>query len=141
MPLLVDTEINITDLNCSYIISSAHRNALPRDKSKWIIGMEEELSCFKNSINNDWNGTYISWGLRINDNNIEIIGINPLREDLKIAKFIDSGKNQIWHGYPADYRRKKQDRPHVNILIKWKDAGIIQKHHIVKIRAGKLCNL
>jgi hypothetical protein len=69
------------------------------------------------------------------------IGISDQQEVLKIAKFKDSNSTREWHGYPADYCRRKQDRPSIRILMDWKDRGLISKTKMDKIKQYKRCSL
>jgi hypothetical protein len=141
MKLMLDTPINIGD-DIYYIIVSQHRVPTNRHKSYWIINCTGELESFQLTILEKWYQPYKGWGVYLSgDGNMNELGRNSFDEILKIAKFIDSTKNNQWHGYPADYRRKVQDRPPTEILVKWRNEGIIEKHCISKIRAGKVCNL
>jgi hypothetical protein len=138
----LDTQIPLSPIiDRIYYISSAHRNLVTADKSKWTISVNKEVECFIEGQTSEWIEDNFSWGLKFNGNALEEIGVNTQNQVLKIAKFIDSSNNNIWHGYPADYIRKQQDRPSIAILSKWRERNIISKHHIVKIRQGKSCNL
>lgn len=137
----LDTEIEIEDLEVKYIFSSAHRR-VQKDKSRWTITTIEELKCFKKSLSlKHLEDDQITWGYIKESINLNDLGINKHKESLKIAKFVDKSSLKIWHGYPADFVRNSQDRPGIEILKSWKQDGIIEKHHIIKIRQGKVCNL
>jgi len=123
-----------------YIVSSAHRRHQP-DKSWWTISIGDEVNCFIASVVNNWIEFAVAWGHIQNGNSLRVIGNNSQNLPLKLAKFIDSTETNVWHGYPADYVRNCQDRPGMPILQDWRIKGIIEKHHIVKIRKGKECNL
>jgi hypothetical protein len=123
-----------------YIVSSAHRRH-QANKSWWIIPIDSEVDCFITSIINNWIESTTAWGNIHNGNGLEILGNNSFHIPLKLAKFVDSANTNIWHGYPADYVRNEQDRPGIVILQDWRIRGIIEKHHVVKIRKGKECNL
>lgn len=125
-----------------YTINPSHRRSGNPNKSQWTITPEEEIYCFKLAVSNDWLENKIGWGIKQDQiGNLEQIGVSPLNEPLKIAKFRDDSQTNEWHGHPADYQQKQQDRPSTEILQIWRKQGIIAKHHITKIRSGKPCNL
>lgn len=141
MALPLDQPINVTD-NIYYIIASQHRLMTNQHKSFWIISPEGELDCFQLTISKGWYQNNRGWGLCLStEGKLNYLGKNNISELLKIAKFIDSVPNNHWHGYPADYRRKTQDIPPIDILKEWYDEGLLEKHCISKIKAGKVCNL
>ena len=141
MPYLTDTELDLTPKTLKkYFVSSAHRR-YQKDKSRWTISIDNEIECFVNSQTSNWIEDLVSWGVFQQGNNLLNIGVNPQRLPLKIAKFVDCSGDDIWHGYPADYARNYQDRPGMLVLQNWRERGIIEKHHIIKIRQGKECNL
>ena len=63
------------------------------------------------------------------------------KEDLKVAKFVDGSKNNIWHGYPANILANKQDIPPTSILLLWEKLNYINKSDIRKINQQMPCNL
>ncbi len=123
-----------------YTSVSYHRDG-SSGKSQWIITIEEECNCFINAVTHHWIiKNSIGWGVKMDSTiTLEIVGRNINGESLKFAKFIGDRNN--WHGYPADYRRKTEDIPLISILLKWQKLGFIKKHHISKIRSGKICSL
>lgn len=135
-PIIVDNVNNTT-----YTSVTQHRGIVNGDKSRWTIQLSEELACFKLAYTRRWHADYRAWGLHVVQDRITVLGKSALGEQLKIAKFVDSSKDENWHGYPADYRGNIQDRPPQGILEKWRADGLIKKHHIAKIRSGKACNL
>lgn len=139
MPYTLDTEININH-NLIYIISSQHRNNT-NNKSKWSVSFSQEVACFRLAHLRNWCINFKGWGIIISKGEIIVLGRNRFNERIKIAKFIDSNTNNKWHGYPADYIRKVQDRPTLAVLLNWREKGYITKHQISKIRSGKKCNL
>lgn len=141
MNFFADAPVEIGNSNTKYICSSAHRGHIGHQKSIWAITLAEEVACFSKSVSEVWNYETYFWGLHIIGASPAVLGINRFREDVKIAIFVDASRNLIYHGYPADYRRKIKDRPHVNILKKWRDQGLIQKHMMNKIMTGKQCSL
>ena len=84
----------------SYTISAAHRRKSSK-KSRWTISTNEEFACFSNSITNTWKQNFSAWGLHIVNSTPDILGKGVNKEDLKVAKFVDGSKNNIWHGYPC----------------------------------------
>lgn len=142
MAYVLDTQINLSPLiNKTYYISSAHRNIVTADKSRWIISMSQEVDCFVEGQTLNWVESNLSWGIMFNGSGLDVLGTDHQDHPLKIAKFIDSSNNNIWHGYPADYVRKQQDRSGMAILVQWRSRKMIAKHHIIKIRQGKSCSL
>lgn len=142
MQIVVDKPVVVdSNTNTSYTSVIQHRGRVNGDKSRWTIQLVEELECFKLSFNSGWYTNYIGWGLHVIQDRVEVLGKNTEGEQLKIAKFVDSSRNGNWHGYPADYRSKIQDRPTQETLEKWRKDGLIKKHQIVKIRSGMACNL
>jgi hypothetical protein len=142
LPIVVDVPVVIASATyTTYTSVKQHRGRVNSDKSRWIIPMDEELECFELTYFKKWHRNSIGWGLHILENRITVLGKNPEGEQLKLAKFVDSSKNNKWHGYPADYRCKIQDRPPQDILEKWRSEGLIKKHQIMKIRRGMACNL
>jgi len=123
-----------------YFVSSAHRRK-QKHKSRWTVTVDHEVECFINSQENSWIEDFVGWGLIPNGNSLLVLGQNSQKEELKIAKFVAKNDDRVWHGYPADYCRNIQDRPGMSILSDWRTAGHIEKHHIIKIRQGKECNL
>jgi len=125
----------------TYFISSQHRQLGNPNKSIWTISHEEEIDCFILSKTSKWISGSVCWGLKPIDNRLDVIGRNSVQEDIKIAKFVDGDKKNIWHGYPADCRRKKKDIPDTEILVIWKDKGLIGKSDVRKLKQQMTCNL
>lgn len=141
MPYELDKDLDLTPrTTAKYYISSAHRR-VQKNKSNWIITINQEVDCFIYSQTKTWIENMVSWGLIPLGNNLLVLGLNSHKEELKIAKFVAKNKEGVWHGYPADFCRNIQDRPGMPILQNWRTDGHIQKHHITKIRQGKECNL
>ena len=126
---------------CRYIIASHHRRVGNPNKSIWTISNSGEIECFVFSFISNWFEENICWGVSAIGADLQVVGKNNYNEDLKIAKFIDSNNNKIWHGYPADYMRKAQDRPATQTLHDWVGKGFITKAKMSKIRQGQSCNL
>ncbi|MBN3897636.1 MAG: hypothetical protein V7L14_23970 [Nostoc sp.] len=126
----------------SYKINPSHRRSGNPNKSIWTITQDEEITCFQLALSKGWLEEKTGWGIKQNQiGKLEQIGLSPLQEPLKIAKFRDDSQTKEWHGHPADYQNNQQDRPSTKILQIWRNDGIIAKHHITKIRSGKQCNL
>jgi len=140
----VDFEINFEDEIC-YKSVKQHREYVNDEKAIWTISIVEEVDCFRRSIDKLWieEAGMCRWGLHVTGDSkrLEILGKNKHTDDLKIAKFVKDVISETWHGYPADYRQKRNDKPPENILLMWCDEGYIRKHHVSKIRSGKACNL
>ena len=126
---------------CRYFFHGHHRSRRRTHKSQWTITMPQELDCFTTALCNQWTNNDQGWGVRIENMRMIELGRNAHGEPLSIAKFQDAASPGMWHGYPADYARNIQDRPNVGILISWREMGIIHKHQIAKVRAGKKCAL
>ncbi|MDJ1503407.1 hypothetical protein [Xanthocytophaga agilis] len=127
-----------------YLIHEQHRNtSFKNRKSQWLISESDEVACFDNAYNSGWlDGSYVCWGLKIDtSNSLEVIGHATDNTELKIAKFVDSNNNEAWHGYPAHYQDKPQDRPSESILSKWVVGNLISKSKMTKILRGITCNL
>jgi hypothetical protein len=143
MPYTKDTEIDLTphDIESRYIISSQHRRKGNPNKCVWIITFDDEVNCFVRTIQQNWRAGTTAWGVIVVNNIVQILGRNSSNEELKIAKFVDGNDNEVWHGYPADYMLKSNDRPDTPILQAWVNNGYITKAKMSKIRLGHSCNL
>ncbi|RNI31956.1 hypothetical protein EFA69_05465 [Rufibacter immobilis] len=144
MPYTTDTKIEIElkeESKTTYIISSQHRATGNPKKTVWTIDFNEEVECFKQSKISEWIQDNYSWGVKAIDSVLQYIGHNFENETLKLAKFVDGNENDIWHGYPADYLRRSQDRPPTFILKSWVDKGYLTKAKMNKIRRGQPCDL
>ncbi len=142
MRYCVNTEYDLAPIvKSKYIISPHHRATGKKDKSIWTISYKDEIDCFIQSRVSEWIIGSICWGLKISDGKIQVIGKNQVSDELKIAKFIDGDNKNIWHGYPADHKSKKQDIPDMKILIMWAEKNFINKSEIRKIKQQLSCNL
>jgi hypothetical protein len=143
--MFIIDRVNEIDEGRYYTSVKQHRENVNDDKSVWTITIEEEIFCFKRSIENSWIDITpkYAWGIHLIGSSIrlEILGKNRENEYLKIAKFIKDDTSESWHGYPADYRKKKKDKPPEKVLLEWRAKGYIEKHHMGKIRSGRICNL
>lgn len=142
MKYRTDIEIDLTtQASAKYIISSLHRRKGNPNKSIWKITYKDELDCFIQAINSNWKNIYVAWGIKIVNNKLQVVGINPSNNVIKLAKFVDGAKSNVWHGYPADHVKNAHDRPETFILKNWALNGYISKSNMVKIRRGQVCNL
>ncbi len=69
------------------------------------------------------------------------VALPPDQIRLFIAKFVDSNKNNKWHGYPANHVKNNQDIPPEEILLKWVNAQYIRMALVRKLIGGKKCKL
>jgi hypothetical protein len=139
----VDAQINV-----SYKVRSVHRRKGNSKKCIWTLNPKEEVDCFRDAASakwldaNAWSIAKHGWGLKVNANGgLEEVGISDQGESLKIAKFVDSSLNYEWHGYPADYSQRKQDKPPISVLADWKERRLITKTQMSKIKQFQRCNL
>jgi hypothetical protein len=139
----IDLKVNIDleEHKFKYIISSQHRKTGNPNKCIWKITFDQEVDCFIMTVSEKWKDGIHGWGLKALDNVLQVVGVNNIKEELKLAKFIDGTNTNVWHGYPADYVSKSNDRPTTEILKKWVDLGYITKAKMSKIRLGQSCNL
>lgn len=128
-------------IETQYQIHKQHRDKTP-DKSQWILSYEGEVSLFaKTYCMGIVEQEQYLWGLYIPKDKPEMLGITVKGLPSKMAIFDNGGHNGFWHGYPADYLRRKQDIPPHNVLIKWQQDGIITTATMKKIKGGQPCNL
>jgi len=130
----------------TYIHKKDHRDKTP-EKSQWTISELEEQSCFVHGIQKNWNNKskFVSWGLHLDHlGKVVYLGITapnePEAQELFFAKFIDSSKNNCWHGYPANHR-KQQDIPPEEVLNDWMENKYLPPAKIRKILKGQPCKL
>ena len=136
-------KIKITDeREVIYTISKKHRGR-NAEKSHWIIKMPKEVALFRDALKLGYEDkeNYTAWNLLVVDSEVCVVGESTEEINLKIAKFVDSNKNEQWHGYPANYMKNNQDIPPANVLRQWYDANIISGATMKKIKGGQPCNL
>lgn len=143
MAYKTDSQIDLTaqKVESKYIISSQHRRKGNPNKCVWIVTFDQEVNCFIQTIQQNWRAGSEAWGLIASNAVLQVVGRNTNNEELKLAKFVDGNDNEIWHGYPADYMMRSQDRPTTGILQSWVNSGYITKAKMSKIRLGHSCNL
>lgn len=124
-----------------YEIHPDHRNKT-RNKSQWIIKIEEERSCFNKTIENSWINKNVGWGLHFENDILSYLGFAQDHiTKIFIAKFVDGSNSNHWHGYPADHHRNNDDIPSQKILHLWLDAKVLSSPKIRKILRGQPCSL
>jgi hypothetical protein len=142
MLYIEDKEIDLTGRTTNkYILSSQHRGRGNKHKSIWIITHVDEIECFIQTINENWTNGREAWGIKVDHRILQVVGISTVKSELKLAKFVDGTSKNVWHGYPADYLSKSQDRPTTGILKSWVLNGYITKAKMSKIRLGQSCSL
>lgn len=133
-----------TDYEVFYIPHPDHRNRT-REKSQWTIEIAEELDCFRRSIELNKHQQLGAWGLHLVDDMPAYLGVYKVqsgrpREPLFLAKFVDGGGTDQWHGYPVDHR-DPSDKPTPDILNYWYRSGLLKGSKIRKITQGQPCKL
>lgn len=136
---MTDAEL-LTPRGRRYILKADHRGRPTKHKSVWRISVQDEVACFDHAFDSDWVQALTGWGLHLVESIPAILGENLLYQ-VKIGKFVSIDAAGPWHGYPADYRERLQDRPPVEVLVRWRDSKIIEKHEISRVRQGKPCSL
>ncbi|MCG3771480.1 MAG: hypothetical protein JW384_02666 [Nitrosomonadaceae bacterium] len=124
----------------TYQIHPDHRNGTP-GKSQWIIPATDEVKSFEQAVALGCIDFKSGWGLHCPNGIPESLGRTTTQHEVKIAKFVENLMPVFWHGYPADYRRKPQDRCPVSVLQTWHTVGYIEKYEIARVRSGKRCSL
>ena len=132
---MIDTAVPINE-KASYYFSPKHRRIATEDVSIWDIDFQNELSCFKASIHNEWIYNEVSWGFIKNGEEFIIVGHNLINRELKFAKFVSN--ENIWHGYPADFRNKPDDKPVPQLLLIWFNEKVISKPLLKRIKQGQI---
>lgn len=152
----VETSVDVT-----YSPNPQHRSGV-KPKSIWDSGITEEMEfdIFKVAMENKWYRTkevtyqkkkyhvFLSpngrgWGFLQENGKFKVLGklnTNDGRNDPVRFCVFEEGNPNVWHGYPADFKRN-QDRPTKNVLKIWRDNNYIEKHDIKKIIGGSVCTL
>jgi hypothetical protein len=135
---MLDTGVAVN--GAVYTPLSKHRGLATASRSVWIVSVRDEIQCFVMAFRERWVFDTDGWGLRpLSPGRLQVLGVNGFKERLALAKFV--GADGSWHGYPADYRRRVQDRPPMHLLRTWRASEILRKHQMAKISSGKQCNL
>ena len=125
-----------------YLPLGKHRGRATSQRSVWTKPVPTEVACFVQAWGASWgerDGEL--WGHRSATGVLEPVGRNNHGEDLWFGKFLRAERISPWHGYPADYRRKTQDRPPPEVLNRWRALGVLAKHQVAKVAAGRPCKL
>ena len=127
--------------NIYYLHNSVHRNRTPR-KSQWTINETAELGSFQMALNQNWLLPQEGWGLHFENGNPAYLGLaQDHTTRVFVAKFVDRGNRNTWHGYPADHQKNNQDIPTVEILDKWLNRKVLPAPKIRKLAKGQPCGL
>lgn len=130
----------------AYIHKMDHRDQSDK-KSQWIISIDAERECFVDAMSAKWDlPQHNCWGLYFKDGKVSYLGTtaksDPELRQLFIAKFVDSDKNNKWHGYPANpCNSKQQDIPPDSIRNDWLQKKYLRPAVVVKLTRGKKCEL
>lgn len=138
-----ETKQHECDDGCIYLMLAYHRkNGKRLGKSYWTIEEKDEIEVFTSARTSKWVRSREGWGLHISDGKVEYLGMDQAHtEQVFLAKFRADSKPYEWHGYPGDHVRNEQDIPDSEILMSWKDAGLLPRTKIAKIAKGKRCVL
>ena len=125
----------------TYCINPVHRNKTP-GKSLWTISMPLERDVFLNASNQCWLVEYSGWGLYFEKGKVSYLGVGrDHQKQVFVAKFVDSGRQQSWHGYPADHQRDAKDVPTESVLRSWLEGRYLNRPTIRKLTKGQPCSL
>jgi len=117
-----------------------HRNCTPR-KSQWTISEPEEVNCFRLTWREGWVNDKAGWGLHLVAGRPAHLGVaQDHRTPVFIAKFVASGAQSCWHGFPADHSQT-YDRPSDRVLGLWLLNGTLPPAKIRKVQKGEPCSL
>lgn len=125
----------------SYQPHRKHRGRPTKTASVWTKSVASEVGYFTQACLAGWGVGDCLWGHHASTHGLEAVGRNHFGEDLWFGKFVRSGTGDVWHGYPADYRRHAHDRPSTNVLVAWRRSGVLKKHQIAKVAGGRPCKL
>lgn len=131
--LKVNETIPIND-KTSYFIHPHHRMNVPL-KSTWAMPPQVEVAMFQVTLANAWFQDDEGWGLRVANNKLEQTGLCPEGKPVFLAKFVgDTGSTpNLWHGYPANIRVKREDIPPKSLLNGWHSSGVIDEKILMMI--------
>ena len=126
----------------TYVHPPNHRNGTAT-KAQWSIQPPEERNVFAQTLNHHWIiDDSTGWGLLLIKGVPKYLGSTPVpRRPSFVAKFVRAHTNQPWHGYPADYQRRRTDIPDTDILALWITADFLPKAKISKLNRGILWSL
>ena len=131
-----------------YASISYHRNGTRlNEKSQWEISIEDEFELFNTNYSNvsGYFDNHVGWGVSYTQDAdkciVNAIGRGTSKETLYFVKYLDGGKDNKWHGYPANYMLNIHDKPSSHFLTAIYNEGIISKPQFAKIKKGKRCDL
>jgi hypothetical protein len=141
IPMSVPLPLHLIAPGFTYVNHPDHRNGTA-GKSQWLISEEEERGVFDTSRSNNWLPPSPGWGLHSPNAQAMYLGISADgRRNLLVAKFVASNTPIVWHGYPADHQRKRQDVPTREILLDWTRLQFVNEPQMRKILKGQPCDL
>ena len=119
-----------------YVFIKKHRTFGNPNASVWTCTLKEEFDLAEDGLKSQ----YIENKKDLQAYNLKkgllILGRNNINPELRIAKFINSTPT-VWHGYPADYVQKNQDRPTLDVLNKMYSNGLISAKEMKRISKGQ----
>ena len=123
----------------NYKPNPLHRNGAA-EKSQWRIPLAGEITCFSGACTNGWFDGGVGWGLHLPAGKPDYLGVAQDHETIVfVAKFTED--QDVWHGYPADHRRKHGDIPTEPVLDDWMRDGLLTPAKIRKLTRGQPCRL
>lgn len=150
-PINVDESV-VTPCGELFKTTAKHRNSANPAASVWSINISDEYNCFIEALSYTdssqvTNISYKSldetlcWGVNIDSTRLQSLGYNNLTNELFFGKFTKHIHNNEWHGYPADFIKKTQDRPPLNFLVSLEENGLLTKNKMKKISRGQKCRI
>ena len=151
-PISVNESV-VTPCGVSFITTAKHRNPSNKEASVWTITISEEYDCFIDAMsyidrNVATNISYIAtdntlcWGVIVLDDKLFKLGENNFTDKLVFGKFTNHENNDDkWHGYPADFTKKPQDRPPLVFTKSLSSNGYISKSKAKKASEGRKCRI
>lgn len=125
----------------TYFCHPHHRSHHNPHKSQWTISRIDEVKCFSRANDNGWIVKTSGWGLHYSNNALSYLGVSTRRRPVFVARFVEGGANQPWHGYPADHQNNQQDRLPESLKRQWLDAQVLSPAKLRKLAKGEPCSL
>jgi hypothetical protein len=123
-----------------YQIHPHHRNRTP-GKSQWTITELAEVGAFEVARGRNWLTLGTGWGLHVRDGRAEYLGIAADQATLLfLAKYVDTGRTNQWHGYPVP-NDAGGNKPPDQIIGDWMSMELIRPACARKLAQGRPCNL
>lgn len=123
-----------------YKAVSYHRNGTS-GKSQWVISVDEEIELFAKAKRDKQIFDDKGYAIWIISDKACVLGVTDLNSETRLARFVDGSRSDHWHGYPANYLKKKNDIPPMSLLKEWKDKGLIEKSDLTRMKYQKPCSL